>query len=228
MKNGKHQQVDPGINTPCDCENPKFIIIHGPAGLVGNPHATPQCTVAQFASSSCPVDSQVGVVEVGFSTTPTDNVPIVEPTLQPGPAGGRGGPARLPLGGVPIFQVFSARTGSDYGLDTKVINYNGLPTGYANEILWGVPAHPSHDPLRFDLGAPEAALRSFCDVNGILASPGVSAPTGGPTGPASSVGLCGGALAGVGALLQQPADALHPEPDDLRSGAGGLGRRPLL
>ena len=53
---------------PCDCNDAKNVTVHLPAGLIGNPHATPQCTIAQFASDQCPVDSQVGVAEVKFAS----------------------------------------------------------------------------------------------------------------------------------------------------------------
>ncbi len=33
-----------------------------PAGFIGNPHATPQCTIADFSADNCPIDSQIGIV----------------------------------------------------------------------------------------------------------------------------------------------------------------------
>ena len=48
---------------PCACNDAKDVTVHLPTGLIGNPHATPQCNIAQFASDQCPVDSQVGVAD---------------------------------------------------------------------------------------------------------------------------------------------------------------------
>ena len=30
------------------------------AGFIGNPHATPQCSIADFSADDCPIDSQIG------------------------------------------------------------------------------------------------------------------------------------------------------------------------
>ena len=51
----------------CNCEDVKDAIVHFPAGFIGNPHATPQCSVAEFSANECPIDSQVGIVNV-FAT----------------------------------------------------------------------------------------------------------------------------------------------------------------
>src|SRR5262245_2371670 len=56
--------------TSCACADARDVIVHLPTGLIGNPHSTPQCTIAQFSSNVCPVDSQVGIVEVTVTTQP--------------------------------------------------------------------------------------------------------------------------------------------------------------
>ena len=50
--------------SPCNCEDAKDATVHLPAGFIGNPHATPQCTIADFSADHCPIDSQVGIVNV--------------------------------------------------------------------------------------------------------------------------------------------------------------------
>ena len=53
--------------------------------------------------------------------------------------------------GTPQLQVLSARTGGDYGLDsTSTSIFHTYPLRTLQEVIWGVPADPVHDPLRFD------------------------------------------------------------------------------
>ncbi len=110
-----------------------------PPGLIGNPTATPLCTLAEFqagSTSSCPAASQVGTVSVGANAI-VAGVPVPLPTpitgtiynMQPQP----GEPARfgivleslpvhLPvLGDVvlpPIKQQSGVELRDDLGLDT--------------------------------------------------------------------------------------------------------------
>ena len=52
----------------------------------------------------------------------------------------------------PQFTVLSARTGGDYGLDATAtsIFHGAYPLQTFQEVLWGVPADPSHDFLRLN------------------------------------------------------------------------------
>src|SRR5215213_7716862 len=50
--------------SPCNCEDARDATVHFPPGLVGNPSATPQCTIADFSADDCPIDSQIGIAEV--------------------------------------------------------------------------------------------------------------------------------------------------------------------
>jgi hypothetical protein len=190
LKNAKRQQAD-GNNTPCDCENPNHVTIHAPAGLVGIPHAYPRCTTAQLLSITCPVDSQVGVVEAGLSTTPADDVPITLPVFNMIPRNGEAGLLAFALVGTPVFEIFDSRTDSDYGLDTTFVNYNGLPTGFGNQILWGVPADPVHDVLRFAFEEGEGIFQELCDASGVFSLPSTAGPTASPAGPHSATRMCG-------------------------------------
>jgi hypothetical protein len=166
LKNSRRQLEEEGTNTPCDCENARFLTVHAPQGLVGNPHAAPQCSAARFAAEECPVDSQVGVVEAGLSTAPTTDLPIGAAVYNMVPREGEAGLLAFVALGVPIFETFSARTGSDYGLETKIAAPASAPLGYANQILWGVPAHESHDPLRFQFEKSSRLGVRLCDPNG--------------------------------------------------------------
>jgi hypothetical protein len=143
--------------TPCSCNDAKDVIAHLPAGLIGNPHAAPQCDIAQFATELCPVDSQLGVAEVivgiglgegggGQFVTPVYN--LVPPPEQPALLGFKSGAEDSPT-----FEDVSARTDSDYGLDVKAVSIEHFfPLAAFRQITWGVPAAPVHDFLRFSFG----------------------------------------------------------------------------
>ena len=107
----------------CNCNDIKNAKVELPAGFIGNPHATPQCTTAQFSFDKCPIDSQVGVavpaIEIADcnceSEAPT---PLYNLVPQPGQAGLLA--FKAGIFDFPIYTVISARTGGDYGLDAEV------------------------------------------------------------------------------------------------------------
>ena len=136
---------------PCDCNDAKNIELNVPRGVIGNPHALPYCTAVEFASAQCPVDSQIGVASFGLGMVPLFNLE---------PSGGQAGLFGLttPIIPFPVVTVLSARTDSDYGLRARLLGLVNFPSGLPLEELefklWGVPASPSDDPLRFHYGVP--------------------------------------------------------------------------
>ncbi len=152
----------------CNCEDAKNATVHLPTGFIGNPHATPQCSIADFSADRCPVDSQVGVVSVNASAGNFISMlyNLVPPPDQAGLLG-----FKVFLFNTPQFTVLSARTGSDYGLDASAISiYHGtFPLQTFQEDLWGVPAEPKHDPLRLDVKENRGFSwygDTLCDANG--------------------------------------------------------------
>jgi hypothetical protein len=137
----------------CHCNDPKTLTQNLPAGFIGNPHATPRCTSAGLAEARCPVDSQIGVVAVLIGLPSPSTSYFFFPLYNMVPNGDQAGLIAFNTGaGGPILTVLSARTGSDYGLRAKAI---GLPRGglvmpyQVTTYLWGVPADPSHNGLRY-------------------------------------------------------------------------------
>jgi hypothetical protein len=134
----------PNPSVPCDCNNAENLDVHLPAGVIGNPHATPQCSAADFIREECPADSRIGTAfptvdfegyfPFGPLTTPVYNL-----VPKPNQAGAYGW--LTPLFNTPVFTVLSARTGTDYGLDAST---NGieqlLPLISYTQEVWGVPA----------------------------------------------------------------------------------------
>jgi hypothetical protein len=143
--NGSHETQA----SPCDCSDAKNFIFNNPPGVIGNPHAAPQCTEVEFASHACPVDSQIGVADAG-GPFKLGLVPIfnLEPT--PGNAGLLG--FIIPIAEVPFYEIINPRTESDYGLKFSAIGiplHNFTPTTEFAQRIWGVPASTTHDALRF-------------------------------------------------------------------------------
>jgi len=95
-----------------------------PPGLVGNPNATPRCSVAQLNSSSCPANTQVGEVQAQATVTAvpvTVNGKLYNLDPQPGePA--RFGIVLEPPAGDDIILQSAVQLRSDYGLDTVITN----------------------------------------------------------------------------------------------------------
>ena len=144
--------------SPCGCDDPKNITVHLPTGLIGNPHATPQCTIAAFASEECPTDAQIGVAEIHVSTcageppyeecTTSFLTPVYVLVAPPEDAGLLG--FKTGIFTSPVLTVLSSRTDSDYGVNATTENTpHFFPLFSFKEDLWGIPADPVHDDLRF-------------------------------------------------------------------------------
>lgn len=155
----------------CQCQDPKSITIHAPTGVVGVPRALPQCSQADFAETRCPIDTQVGISEVGIGSANGSYLPLEYDSSvrcgqgpgpkqlscpiavfnlvpHPGQAGLLGFFA--PFINTPVYIVADARTESDYGLEfTAAGILHTLALGATGMTFWGVPADPIHDRLRF-------------------------------------------------------------------------------
>jgi hypothetical protein len=146
-------RVSQGAPIPCVCNEARTVIQNFPAGVIGAPQTLPRCTRVQLADGRCPVDSQVGVVAVILGddlTASGSNGYLIFSLYSMVPNSDQAAVFAFTINGVPVYSVVSARTGSDYGLR---VTTSGLPRLFplfgTNIYLWGVPALPSHDALRF-------------------------------------------------------------------------------
>ena len=139
----------------CDCQDAKEITVNLPPGVIGDPHSTPQCTAADFATLSCPIDSQVGLARVGlFTETPGNpsgrfgnGAALYNLVPRPGQAGLFG--FNIPTANTGIYLIVSSRTESDYGLKFTIPGVPQIyPLSYSETTFWGVPASPDHDSER--------------------------------------------------------------------------------
>ena len=227
-------RTDPNRGLLCQCNDPQDIDIGLPAGFVGNPHATPQCKAADFAREECAADSQVGVLEYTIElgggvplTFPTE--PVYNSVPKPDQAGLLSMTLAPGLLGFPLYTVLGARTGSDYGLNANTDGLERpLPIQRIKQDLWGVPADPVHDPLRyaslklFERGAPSSS-----PLTPFLQNPGVcdtSLTTGvvvrGYDGSVSSAQSAWPQTTGCDLLNFNPSLSARPTTTDTDSASG--------
>jgi hypothetical protein len=157
--------------SPCNCEDVKNATVHLPPGVIGNPHAAPQCSIADFSADQCPIDSQVGIAEARVSAA--NFIAAVYNLVPPPNVAGLAG-FKIFLFDAPQFTELSARTGGDYGLDstsTSTYHASGVSLESFTQDLWGVPASHAHDLLRLNPAGPEEhgepdLYGELCDASG--------------------------------------------------------------
>lgn len=142
------------------------LTVHLPPGMVGDPTATPICTIAQLNGDTCAANTQVGTVSTAVTATIL-SIPPLPPVALPLTVDGtlynvtpqEGEPARFgivlrPLGGllgkIILQSAVKLRT-TDYGLDTIINNIPNTSSGLATHIdsmdvhlqgMAGSPAKP--------------------------------------------------------------------------------------
>jgi hypothetical protein len=158
-------------------ELPRDLSFHLPPGLVGNPNAATQCTMANFfalldETNLCSPSSVVGVV-----TVTADEPKLLQvfsrtvPVFNLVPA--QGEPARLGFevaGKVPIVIDTSVRSGRDYGVDATVEGATEAAGVLSSQVtLWGVPGDPRHDNARgwecVEGGGYDKQIGKTCPIN---------------------------------------------------------------
>ena len=161
------------------------IEVELPTGLIGNPSVVAQCTRAQLAVEECPIESQVGTVTAYFAQFGVAGFRLFN--MVPAP----GSPAQLAFNfeGIQSILDTGARTGSDYGISTRLANAAQREVIGSVVTLWGVPGEASHDIWRNGIPAgctPEQLERpSPCTRASVsLQKPFLTMPTAcGPAGP---------------------------------------------
>jgi hypothetical protein len=145
FEEGEGAQKEPVIVPTRD---PKDIIVALPPGLLGNPMAAPRCpiNVVFGGRELCPSETQIGV----FKARWFDGHEFIGPIVNVVPE--RGQSAEFALENeANVSAALTAhlvRTAQGYGF---TVVSNGIPTVRLTRIettFWGVPADPSHDPMR--------------------------------------------------------------------------------
>ena len=127
-----------------------------PAGLIGDPKSTPQCSNLDFATlltgdvNLCPADTAVGVALVTINEPvlfpfSTEAVPLF--SLAPAP----GEPARFgfEVYNVPVILDTTVTPGGGYRVEVSVTNAPQTAAILGSQVtFWGEPGDPRHDPSR--------------------------------------------------------------------------------
>lgn len=139
----------------------KDVRVALPPGLVGDPTTISRCTPQQFNTThaiqplggavvtinECPDGSAVGLVLVQQLEGRGRTLPVPLYNLVPP----KGMPAQLGFQvlGAPFYVDTAVRTGGDYGITASLRNTTQVQrVTAADVVVWGVPSHPRHDPLR--------------------------------------------------------------------------------
>ncbi len=172
----------------CDCNDPADLHMHLPAGIIGDPHATPRCSSQDFGNFECPTDSQVGAADLHINTElPTTDcfgqgggcfqskIAVYNLIPHPGQAGLLA--FSTPLLGSPVYEVISPRTESDYGLDVEVIGIeHTFPLAFVTQEMWGVPASEDHFDDRLPIGCEPLFNLGSADCNNTVPSTSPETP----------------------------------------------------
>jgi len=128
--------------TPGDDE-PRHIEVVLPPGFVGDPTAVPQCTRQEFMESTCPEDSQIGIIMIQDTST-GDKLRLFNLVPPPGVPAEFG----FTIYGDTTYLDSAVRSGSDYGLTTNLFNTPQVEFYNSTAVIWGIPGDQSHDRFR--------------------------------------------------------------------------------
>ena len=146
----------PNSNEPSAPALLKNLHFDLPAGLVGDPQATPKCSNLDFSTlfvkntNLCPPDTAVGAALVTLNEPAnTGYVSLAVPLFNLEP--GVGEPARFGFEAfnVPVVLDTAVRSGRDYSVQVNVSNATSAAQVLASQVVfWGEPGDPSHDNAR--------------------------------------------------------------------------------
>ncbi|MGA7704425.1 MAG: hypothetical protein WB998_05960 [Solirubrobacteraceae bacterium] len=134
--------------------DPKDIVVDLPPGLLGDPQAVPRCPLTAVLSKGtpCPASTQVGeaVLHV-FGTGSVLDHDLIGPIVNVTPEGGQSAEfvvenvTHIPF----LLTAHLVHTAQGYGF---TVVSDEIPTTVSltgfELTFWGVPADPSHDPVR--------------------------------------------------------------------------------
>jgi hypothetical protein len=85
---GAHADVSTSFSLNTDMlGNPvgqlKNVVVGLPPGEIGNPQAIPKCTDNEFQDFNCPADSQVGILNASFVSSPGSQTTLTQPNITP-------------------------------------------------------------------------------------------------------------------------------------------------
>ena len=170
----------------------KDVVTYLTPGLFGNPAGIGECTAAQLSASDrgpinfpppeCPTSSQVGTIalKLDFGAPVEVEVPLynmVPPVNQPAEFGFR-------FLGQEIYLTGNVRNSGDFGVTIVSPNIaNALPLLGFKVTFWGVPADPSHDIQRCNVGGLGSQAPLVCEVRSHIGYEAEELPHADPEAP---------------------------------------------
>lgn len=126
--------------------DPKDTIDDLPPGFAGDLVDAPTCSSASFLREECPISTQVGVI-----TLAVVKETFTEPVYNVAPSPGELSRLGFSVASVFFFEGSITLRPGDYGLRATFAADNQAVQELNNVSLtvWGVPADPVHDPLRW-------------------------------------------------------------------------------
>ena len=119
-----------------------------PVGFAGYPPAVKTCAPVQLQLEECPVDSQIGTIEVAVRVRPSLISTITYPVYNMVPPAGETAVFGFVVGSVVSADIVVS-VGPDYRVHATVTNAISLAEVTRGSLtLWGIPADPSHDKER--------------------------------------------------------------------------------
>ena len=179
--------------------DPKDVVVSLPPGLLGDPMAAPRCSLTLVTSSAeqCPADTQIGV----YRAREQGGSELVAPIVNVTPEAGQSAEFALentvkidtPLLTAHLVRTYNERTKQDeYGFTVVSNEIPVLGIRSVETTFWGVPADPSHDPMRGEIcRRTDKAEPLVCEDGGASAGvepvPFLTMSTDCSTGPGTAV-----------------------------------------
>ena len=155
-----------------------------PAGFAGDLAAFPTCTARQLTEEHiCPIDSQVGSTKVTiYNLQKTFLGTFTEPVYNMAPPPGAAAQFGFIAEAYPVVIDVGLDPSRDYALTARSPTLPSLAiVAEAVTTFWGVPANPSHDPLRITpTEAVECGSKGVCSPgrkSSLIPVPFMSNPT---------------------------------------------------
>ncbi len=175
--------------------DPKDLVVSLPPGLLGDPLATPQCsletvTTGKSNGEHCPADAQIGFYALEYeANTPQAGLaegllagPIVNVTPEKGQSAEFALENEVEAIVTPILTAHLVHTPGGYSFTVASNDIPEIGLKAAKLTFWGVPADPSHDPLR-GLFCSGSVCSGGGEVAGVARVPFLTLPSDCAAGP---------------------------------------------
>jgi hypothetical protein len=158
-----------------------------PPGFAGDLVDTPSCTGAHFIREECAIGTQIGVTTITFKGSGGSTGRLVKPVYNLSPNSGELAKIGFLTGSGSSVEAGVSLSG-DYGLSTFFANFNQsfAPIVNASLTVWGVPADPIHNPLRWAHEGDIVGIGSFGHPSEVVPVPYFTNPTSCGTEPLSA------------------------------------------